>query len=221
VVTGIFTVADKIFDGNTSATILTRSLSGVISPDSCTLSGGTTAFPSSAVGLHTLTLTGWSLVGANCGNYVLPSDPTTSASITAWNAQGYGFYQPIGVPNSIFTPAPTAAPTANTTTVWNTVKGGSTVPLKFNVFAGTTEKTSLSDILAFNQQKLGSCGVTGVDDPVETISDTGGTTLRYDGTAGQWIQNWKTPKVNADTCYRAWVTFADGSSLEAFFKLRK
>ena len=220
-VTGIFTVATKIFDGNTSATILTRSLSGVISPDSCTLSGGTTAFPLSSVGTHTLTLTGWSLVGADCGNYVLPADPTTSASITAWNAAGYGFYQPVGVENTIFTAAPASAPATNTGEPWNLIKGGSTVPLKFNVFAGTVEKTSLSDIQSFDQAKLSSCGNGAAgEDPVEIVT-TGGTTLRYDGTAGQWIQNWKTPKVIADTCYRAWVTFADGSSLEAFFKLRK
>jgi hypothetical protein len=37
----------------------------------------------------------------------------------------------------------------------------------------------------------------------------------------QWIQNWATPKVSQTTCYRTWVTFADGSSLEAFFQLTK
>jgi hypothetical protein len=47
---------------------------------------------------------------------------------------------------------------------------------------------------------------------------TGGTTLRYDS---QWIQNWLTPKVSSETCYRATVTFADGSSLSAFFRVRK
>jgi hypothetical protein len=104
---------------------------------------------------------------------------------------------------------------------WNVVKGGQTVPLKFNVYAGSVEKTSLADIQAFNQSKMASCSGGSDDDPVEDLVTTGGTSLRYDGTAGQWIQNWKTPKVSAETCYRAWVTFADGSSLEAFFKLRK
>jgi len=27
--------------------------------------------------------------------------------------------------------------------------------------------------------------------------------------------------VTGDSCYRAWVTLADGSTLEAFFKLKK
>ena len=218
-VTGIFTVANKVWDGSMSATILTRSLSGVISPDDCELSGGTTAFPSSAVGTHTLTLIGWSLVGDDCDNYDLPANPTTSASISAWNALGYGFYQPVGVANTVFTAAPSSAPATNTGEPWNSVKGGSTVPLKFNVFAGPVEKTSLSDIQSFNQSKLSSCtGGTGIE-PVEELVTTGGTTLRYED--HQWIQNWKTPKVTFETCYRAWVTFADGSSLEAFFKLKK
>ena len=30
--------------------------------------------------------------------------------------------------------------------VWNTVKGGSTVPLKFNLYAGSVKKTNVSDV---------------------------------------------------------------------------
>ena len=49
---------------------------------------------------------------------------------------------------------------------------------------------------------------------------TGATELRYDGT--QFIQNWKTPKVGgADLCYRAVVTAKDGSTITAFFKVKK
>lgn len=37
-----------------------------------------------------------------------------------------------------------------------------------------------------------------------------------------WIQNWKTPAYSASaSCYRATVTFADSSTLSAFFKLTK
>jgi hypothetical protein len=75
--------------------------------------------------------------------------------------------------------------------------------------------------MSFEQKKLTNCSGGVGEDPIETLATTGGTTLRYDGTGGQWIQNWATPKVTADTCYRAWVTFADGSSIEAFFKLKK
>jgi hypothetical protein len=103
---------------------------------------------------------------------------------------------------------------------WNTVKGGSTVPLKFNVYAGGVEKKSLTDIKDFKTLSLVACAEASLDDPVD-ITSTGGTTLRYDTTGLQWIQNWQTPKVNGDTCYRATVTFADSSSLSAFFKVKK
>jgi hypothetical protein len=55
----------------------------------------------------------------------------------------------------------------------------------------------------------------------DDTTSTGQTTLRYDTTGMQWIENWATPKVTTTTCYRTWVTFADGSTLEAFFQLSK
>jgi hypothetical protein len=58
-------------------------------------------------------------------------------------------------------------------------------------------------------------------DTVDYTTSTGQTTLRYDTTGMQWIENWATPKVTTTTCYRTWVTFADGSTLEAFFQLSK
>jgi hypothetical protein len=143
-------------------------------------------------------------------------------TIGAWNAQGKGFYAPVGVDNSIFVAAPGTPPAVNGTGTWNTVKGGSTVPLKFNVFAGTVEKTSLADIKGLTAQKLNACSTSGTADldPVDfTTTET--TSLRYDTTAKQWIQNWKTPKVTSESCYRATVTFADGSSISAFFRLLK
>src|SRR5215212_52710 len=121
--------------------------------------------------------------------------------------------------NATFTAAANGSPAMD---LWNTVKGGSTVPLKFNVYAGSVEKTSLSDIkgLTAQQLKTRSTDQTAVNDPVDfTTTET--TSLPYDTTAKQWIQNWKTPKVGSETCYRATVTFADGSSISAFFKLLK
>ena len=107
--------------------------------------------------------------------------------------------------------SPTAAATAG---------GGSTIPLKFNVYAGNVERTNLSDITGFNTYQLTGCsGGTGEDQVDFTTS--GNTSLRYDTSAMQWIQNWKTPNVSGDSCYRTIVRFADGSSIEAFFKLRK
>ena len=51
-------------------------------------------------------------------------------------------------------------------------------------------------------------------------TSTGGTVLRYDGPAGQFIQNWQTPKT-AGKCYKVTMTAADAvSKLIAYFKTK-
>jgi hypothetical protein len=226
-VTVSFQAQDKVYDGTTAATIKSSpvpSLPGVVSGDDVILgtAGAVATFDTSAVGSpRTVTGSGFTKTGTDAGNYAF-ADPqgTTTASILAWNASGKGFYAPVGVANSIFTAAPVAAPINKPSAVpWNTIKGGQTVPLKFNVFAGSVEKTSLSDIKSFQQSQLSSCTNAQDTDPIDSVASTGGTTLRYDGAGSQWIQNWQTPKVSGLTCYRAWVTFADNSTLEAFFQL--
>lgn len=112
-----------------------------------------------------------------------------------------GFYQPVDMGED----------------VWNTVKGGSTVPLKFEVFAGPTELTDTAVVDSFTVEGVG-CPVTGfvADDIVTT---TGDTSLRYDATVGQFIQNWQTPK-KSGVCYKVTMTTDDGASISAKFKLK-
>ena len=101
----------------------------------------------------------------------------------------------------------------------NSVKGGSTVPLKFNVFGDTgaeiTHPESI-DNLAFTVS-LVQCEFGVPEESVEFMA-TGGTALRYDTTAGHFVQNWKTP--TAVGCYYVRVT-GDGLLLSARFKVRK
>ena len=101
--------------------------------------------------------------------------------------------------------------------VWNTVKGGSTVPLKFEVFVGSNELTSTSAVKSFTQKVVTCSSGAGVDE-IE-ITSTGGTSLRYDSTGGQFIQNWATPK-KPGTCWDVTMTTQDGSSLLAHFMLK-
>jgi hypothetical protein len=101
----------------------------------------------------------------------------------------------------------------------NVVKGGSTVPLKFEVFAGATELTDISAINQFVVQEIGCMSLDNIPvDPIEFVT-TGGTALRYDGTDGEFIQNWKTPK-SPGKCYRVTMWTDDGSSLSGLFKLK-
>lgn len=155
----------------------------------CTVSGYSTA-----LGSHTLTATALDLAGNS-------KTATASYEVTAWTLQG--FYNPV----------------ASDTTVLNLVRGGATVPLKFEVFAGATELVTTSSVAKFAAQST-PCGAL-ADDPqaVVDFTTTGGTELRYDATAGQFIQNWKTPKT-AGACYRVSVTTLDGSSLFAYFQTK-
>ncbi len=90
-VTGNFTAANKVYDGTTSATAQTRTLTGVLAGDvgNVTLTGGIATFADANVGLgKTVTLTGATLSGAAAGNYSLTSVNATTAGITALGVTG-------------------------------------------------------------------------------------------------------------------------------------
>jgi hypothetical protein len=147
---------------------------------------------STSVGSHTLTATATDNAGRT-------ATATRSYTVLAWTLNG--FYQPVDMNG-----------------VWNTVKGGSTVPLKFEVFAGSTELTSTSVVQSFNTQKINCTSGASTEDALEVLS-AGGTSLRYDSTGGQFIQNWKTP-TGAGSCYSATMTTLDGSRITAQFKIK-
>jgi hypothetical protein len=123
---------------------------------------------------------------------------TASYTVLAWTTNG--FFQPVDMGG-----------------VWNTVKGGSTVPLKFEVFAGSTELTDTSIVNQPLKATQTLC-TGGTPDDIE-LTATGATSLRYDTTDGQFIYNWKTPK-KPGYCYVVTVTMADGTSISANFKLK-
>ena len=90
-ITGSFTAADKVYDGTTSATVLTRTLNGVLAADTAnvSLTGGTASFGDANVGAgKTVTLAGATLTGSAAGNYNLSSVGTTTAAITALGITG-------------------------------------------------------------------------------------------------------------------------------------
>jgi hypothetical protein len=142
------------------------------------------------VGPHTITAS----VSDKAGN---EATATSSYTVLAWTLNG--FYQPVDM-NGVF----------------NTVKAGSTVPLKFNVFAGPTEITDPSK-MSFSAKSI-VCSTSAPVDEIELLS-TGGTSLRYDVTGRQFIQNWQTPRLPG-TCYQVTMTAQDGSKLQAQFKLK-
>jgi hypothetical protein len=157
----------------------------------CNVSGyGTT------VGTHTVTASATDKAGNT-------NTATASYTVLAWTLKG--FYAPVDMLD------------ANGNEIINTVKAGQTVPLKFNVYAGTTELTTTAAVQKFSALQT-ACNATATTGDVE-ITNTGGTSLRYDATGGQFIQNWQTPK-KAGECYRVTVFTADGSTITALFKLK-
>jgi hypothetical protein len=100
---------------------------------------------------------------------------------------------------------------------YNRAKAGSTVPLKFQIFAGPTELTDVADVAGFDHAQITCDTAVPTEDIEETT--TGGTSLRYDDADGQFVYNWQTPN-NAGSCYRVTMTTLDGSTLTAEFKLK-
>lgn len=82
-ITGV-TASDKVYDGNTTATVSgTATLNGAIGSDVVTLGGAPVGtFSSANVGSRTVTVTGYTISGASAGNYTL-TQPSLTANITA------------------------------------------------------------------------------------------------------------------------------------------
>ncbi len=97
--------------------------------------------------------------------------------------------------------------------LWNTVKGGSTVPLKFEMFDRGVELTDPAMVKSFAVTNVECPGTEAPTFEVEFVT-TGGTQLSY--VDGQFLQKWKTPK-GAGSCLRVTMTAGDGSELTANF----
>jgi Tol biopolymer transport system component len=120
-----------------------------------------------------------------------------------------GFYAPVDMKDS------------NGNPVVNTIKSGKSVALKFEVFdQNNVEQTSTDVIQSSKQNKISCSNLQGDPQDAIEITNTGGTSLRYDTAAGTFIHNWKTPSGQAGSCYSATVTTSDGSSITAYFMMK-
>jgi hypothetical protein len=175
--------------------------SGFVLGQSPSVLGGTLSFSQGA----TIQVGSYSNApqGLTSSNYAITFVPG-QLTILAWTLAG--FYQPVDMSTGGL--------------VYNTVKGGSTVPLKFNIYqatqANTNERTDVAAVKSFSATPY-VCTSSATDE-IEIVT-TGGTTLRYDTTGQQFVQNWLTPK-SPGTCYQVIMTALDGSKLTAFFKLK-
>lgn len=170
-----------------------------VSAASCTATDGVSGVASCEVTGHDKTAVGsYTAIATATNGAGLVSTKEISYQVKKWTATG--FYSPVDMGTAV-----------------NTVKGGSTVPLKFEAFAAA-ELTSTSIVKSF-ASKLVACGtLTGTADEVE-LTTTGKTELRYDTVSGQFVQNWQTPKVPGN-CYVVTLTLQDGTTVAANFKLK-
>ena len=81
-----------------------------------------------------------------------------------------------------------------------------------------TSAGGLAAITGFVAKAVACPNATAPTDEIETVL-TGGTSLRYDTTAGQFVQNWQTPK-KPGTCATATITTQDGGTITANFKFK-
>jgi hypothetical protein len=140
-----------------------------------------------SVGTHTLTATATDAAG-NTGT------ASQTYTVRPWTLTG--FTSPVQMGGTV-----------------NAEKSGATVPLKFQVFSGTTELTDPS-LATLSGEQVDCTDHTPIA-PV-TLDSSGATALRWDGT--EFIDNWKTP-ATAGACYSVTATTTDGSSITALFQL--
>src|SRR5215211_2848753 len=170
----------------------------------------------------------------------VPNAPTCSASDALSGLDGSctvsGYSNAVGT-HTVTATAKDKAANTNTASSTYTVKpynlsgfyqpidkNGLTVPVKFELFQSVsgTELTSTSAVTSIKSNAISCSALTGEpEDAIETVA-TGGTSLRYDATAGQFIYNWTTPKGTNQVgkCYSLTMTAADSSTITAYFKLK-
>lgn len=188
-VTGVTDGASYVLgDVPTAGCSTTDSLSGVDASATVSVTGGT----SNGSGTFTATCAGGT---DRAGNLAPPVDVSYTVD---YHFSGF------------------LAPVNNPTTV-NTGKAGRTYPVKWQLTDASGNYISALSAVQGVSYKQTSCSAY-TDDSTDALESavTGGTSLRYDSTANQYVYNWATPSKG---CYTIFVTLDSGQVADAYFNL--
>jgi hypothetical protein len=104
--------------------------------------------------------------------------------------------------------------------VWNRVRAGSAIPVKFSL-NGDQGMAILSSDSPNPEFTLASCPSGAPVDSIEQTVTSGGSSLSYDPVADQYVYVWKTDKNWVGKCGSFTVTLADGTPHTALFSFTK
>jgi hypothetical protein len=158
---------------------------------------GNSLLDTSTVGPHTFTVTATDIAGNSSSN--------SCTYGVIYDFQGAGGFGP-----------PIANPPAT-----NTAKGGSTVPVKWQLPDGQGGYISnLGVVTSLNIQEVQCSNLSTTLTNEVAASTSGNSGLRYDAATHQFIYNWNTDRSMAGKCYVFILRLNDGSEYRANFSLR-
>lgn len=167
-------------------------------PTGCTASDSLAGLGSCGVGGYS-NLVGAHVVTANAvDNAGNASSIGLAYTVLPWTLRGFASPVSMAVPN--------------------VVKGGSSVNLKFEILAGTTELTGLDAVTTLLQTPM-ICGAPVLLGPSTAALSGKGSSLRYDTNSGQYLAKWDVPS-QPGTCWLVSLMTADGGSLQATFQTK-
>jgi hypothetical protein len=171
-------------------------------PTGCAAADAVSGFATCVVTGYSDTVGGHSIAGSAMDVAGNSATGTLDYEVFAWMLSG--FSKPIDMAGT------------------NALKAGGTAQLKFEVFAGSAQLTSLSVVESVETQQLVCPPELRKGKTTGGVSAPGGgtaSTTVESGGNGRFTVRWTAPDM-PDTCWRVTVRTIDGSSLSATFKLR-